>query len=155
MNCDAVLHLLDEVPLALWTREQRADTQAHCISCTCCAIEVQQQQQLFAAFERMPEPQPAAVLQWQPERQDQQASTWSAAPSQRLSYAIGLFLCIGSAVQLFRESGFSWYWLADSTRLESISMLLFQTPALSVALIVLGLVYCLAWTPQNTTGSPT
>jgi hypothetical protein len=99
--------------------------------------------------------EPFAAVQLQFEPRAQQAGAWSLGLPRRLSYAIALFLCAGSGVQLFRESGFSWYWFADGRRLESVSTLLYNTPLLSVALIIMGLVYCLALNTQATSGNHT
>jgi hypothetical protein len=116
---------------------------------------LQQQKQLFAAFDKMVVAEPFTAVQLQFEPRAQQASAWSPGLPRRLSYAIALFLCAGSGVQLFRESGFSWYWFADGRRLESVSTLLYNTPLLSVALIMMGLVYCLALNTRATPGDHT
>jgi hypothetical protein len=155
MNCDSFSRLLYEVPLPLWTPVQQTSAEEHCLSCKNCELLLQQQQQLFTAFDKMVLPEPATAVQLQLEPPAQQASLWSVGVLRRLSYAIALFLCAGSAVQLFRESGFSWYWITDGRRLESVSILLYNTPLLSVALTIMGLVYCLALNTQATPGDHT
>jgi hypothetical protein len=72
----------------------------------------------------------------------------NAAPF--LSAAAALFLGVGSVYQLFREGGFSLSWFADGTRLESSIALFYSSPVLSVALVLVGLVYCLAREPNET-----
>jgi hypothetical protein len=150
MNCDSFLCLLHEVPIPRWLPEQEASAAAHCLSCENCQIQLQQQQQLLAAFDEMVLPAPSAAIQPPPELAAQQVSSWSGRLQRRLSSAVVLFLCVGSALQLFRESGFSWYWVADGRRLEAVSTLLFNSPLLSVTLTLAGLVYCLA---RNTRGT--
>ncbi len=153
MNCDSFSHLLYEVPLPRWTLAQQAEVDEHCLSCQSCAQLLQQQQQLFAAFDTMTVPEAVTAVQLQLEPRAQQDSLWPAGLSRWLSSVIALFLCAGSGFQLFRESGFSWYWFADGRRLESVSTLLYNTPLLSVALIMMGLVYCLALNTQATPGN--
>jgi NADH:ubiquinone oxidoreductase subunit 6 (subunit J) len=72
----------------------------------------------------------------------------TAAPF--LSAAAALFLGVGSVYQLFREGGFSLSWFADGARLESAIALFYSSPVLSVALVLVGLVYCLAREPNET-----
>jgi hypothetical protein len=155
MNCDSFSHLLYEVPLPSWTPAQHASAEKHCLTCENCKLLFQQEQQLFAAFDKMIVAEPTAVVQLQPEPRAQQESFWSAAGARWLSTAITLMLCAGSAFQLFQEGGFSWHWIADGRRLESVSTLLYNTPLLSVALILMGLVYCLALDTHETPGDYT
>ena len=153
MNCDSFTCLLYEVPLPSWTSEQQTSADEHCLSCENCRLRLQQQQQLFAAFDNMDLPEPSTAVQLQFEPQVQQANLRSVGSSRLLPYVVGLFLCAGSGVQLFRESGFSWYWFADGRRLETVTTLLYNTPLLSVALILMGLVYCLAQNTQEIPGN--
>jgi hypothetical protein len=153
MNCESFSSLLTEVPQALWSPLQQASVDQHCLSCKDCATLLHQEQQLLAVFENMSTPEPTTAMQLQFKPQVQPANSWPAIHSRGLSFSIALFLCLGSAVQLFRESGFSWYWFADGRRLESVITLLYHTPLLSLALIILGLVYCLALNTQTTPGN--
>ena len=154
MNCESFLTFLYEVPLPQWTPQQQASADAHCASCENCAAQLQQQQQLFTAFENMALPEPSLEIQLEFKPEPQIRSSWLDSLPRGLSNSIALFLCAGSALQLFRESGFSWYWVADGRRVESVINLLFQSPLLSVALTLVGLVYCLTRTPQEISRPP-
>ena len=122
-------------------------------SCNSCQTLLEEQQQLFAAFETMPLPAPttSSVLQFEPLAQ--QGKIWSSQFPSPLSFLAMLFLCTGSGVQLFRESGFSWYWIADGRRLETVSSLLYSTPLLSAALTLMGLIFCLTLNTHENSGN--
>ena len=143
MNCDSLLHLLEEIPLPLWTDEQRSSAKDHCGSCDACRIQLRQQEVLFVEFENMPLPKPPRALHIELETERQPAGSSSQSRSRLFSNAALLFLALGSALQLFRETGFALNWFADTNRLESLVTLLRSSPVLSVALILVGLVYCL------------
>jgi hypothetical protein len=155
MKCDSFSRLLYEVPLPVWSPEQQASAEQHCLTCANCGKLLQQQQQLFAAFDKMAVAEPSSTVALQFKPRARPANPQSESRPRSLSYAIALFLCAGSVFQLFREGGFSWYWFADGRRLESVSTLLYNTPLLSVALIMMGLVYCLALNTQATPGDHT
>ena len=157
MNCDSLLRLLEEIPLPRWTQQQQTSAREHCRSCDECRIQLAQQEALFVEFDRMMLPEPAAAfaleIGGEPRGNTSSAGgprrmPWS--PADVFSNAAVLFLCFGSVVQLFRESGFSPYWLADGSRLEAVVGLIYSAPALPVALTLVGLVYCLSSIPLNT-----
>lgn len=143
MNCDSLLHLLEEIPIPLWTDEQRSSAKDHCGSCDACRTQLEQQGALFLEFESMALPEPPKALHLELEKQRRPARSSPPGGSRFFSNAALLFLAVGSALQLFRETGFALNWFADTNRLESLITLLRSSPLLSVALILVGLVYCL------------
>ena len=149
MNCDSLLRMLDETPLPRWTHEQRTSAHEHCRSCDSCLIRLTQQERLFVEFDKMVLPEPSTTFEL--EIKGEPAHNISSNPgvflsnaAPFLSAAAALFLGVGSVYQLFREGGFSLSWFADGTRLESAIALFYSSPVLSVAMILVGLVYCLA-----------
>jgi hypothetical protein len=148
MNCDIFLSLLYEVPRSRWTAQQQASADSHCQACECCKKKLGEQQQLFDVFDQLTLPPPQADLAGQLDYPipRQQKTSWPEGWWGVFSIATVLFLCAGSALQLFRESGFSWYWIADFRRLESLIELLYSSPLLSIALTLAGIVYCLGLT---------
>ena len=156
MNCDSLLRMLDETPLPRWTHEQRTSAHEHCRSCDSCLIRLTQQERLFVEFDKMVLPEPSTTFELEIKGEPRHnissnpgAFLSNAAPflstaAPFLSAAAALFLGIGSVYQLFREGGFSLSWFADGTRLESAIALFYSSPVLSVALTLVGLVYCLA-----------
>ncbi len=145
MNCDSLLHLLDEVPIPRWTHDQQADAREHCRSCDDCRAQLELQQALFIEFGNMHLPEYSQTLTPELEGAPHRNIPSFITIPGILSIAAVVFLCFGSLFQFFRESGFSLYWIADGRRLESVATLLYSTPALSAALVLVGLIYCLAW----------
>lgn len=143
MNCDSLLHLLEEIPLPLWSDAQRSSAKDHCGSCDACRTQLREQEVLFIEFENMTSPEPPRALHMELETERPSAGSSSRSRSRFFSNAALLFLALGSALQLFRETGFALNWFADTNRLESLVTLLRSSPVLSVALILVGLVYCL------------
>jgi hypothetical protein len=148
MNCSLFTRLLYEIPLSLWTPVQQASADIHCLSCEGCRGLLQQQQQLFTAFNEMELPESTTEVQLQLEPLPRQDTLLSGSVTHLLAYITASLLCAGSSLQLFRESGFSWYWYADGSRLEAVSVVLYDTPLLSVTLLLLGLVFCFAQTTR-------
>ncbi len=162
MNCDSLLRMLDETPLPRWTHEQRTSAHEHCRSCDSCLIRLTQQERLFVEFDKMVLPEPSTTFEVEIKGEPRHnissnpgAFLSNAAPflsnaAPFLSATAALFLGVGSVYQLFREGGFSLSWFADGTRLESAIALFYSSPVLSVAMILVGLVYCLAREPNET-----
>ena len=162
MNCDSLLRMLDETPLPRWTHEQRTSAHEHCRSCDSCLIRLTQQERLFVEFDKMVLPEPSTTFEVEIKGEPRNdiasnpgallsnapflstAAPFLSAAAPFLSTAAALFLGVGSVYQLFREGGFSLSWFADGTRLESAIALFYSSPVLSVAMILVGLVYCLA-----------
>ena len=143
MNCESLLQLLEEIPLPLWSDAQRSSAKNHCGSCDACRTQLRQQEMLFLEFENMTSPEPPRALHIELQTERQPAGSSSPSRSRFLSNAALLVLALGSALQLFRETGFALNWFADTNRLESLATLLRSSPVLSVALMLVGLVYCL------------
>jgi hypothetical protein len=145
------LYLIDEVPLSRWTDEQLADAHDHCSSCEDCSLLLNEQEVLFAEFDKMTAPGPSAAFEVQLENHLSDSKTPFSSRSGLTSALAVLVLYFGSVYQLFRESGFALSWFADGGRLESAIALIISSPALSVALVLLGLVYCLAHKNNSST----
>ncbi len=143
MNCDSLLRLLDEIPLPLWTQEQQTSAHEHCRSCDNCRLLLRQQEELFLEFDEMILPEPSRTFELEIKSEPRRTVPSSGSLRRIFSSSEALFLCAGSVFQLFRESGFSLYWFADGSRLQSVITLLYSSPVLSVALTLVGLVYCL------------
>jgi len=169
MNCDSLLRMLDEIPLPRWTHEQRTSAHEHCRSCDSCLIRLTQQERLFVEFDKMVLPEPSTTFALEIKGEPghnissnpgvflpnaapflSNAAPFLSAAAPFLYAAAALFLGVGSVYQLFREGGLSLSWFADGTRLESAIALFYSSPVLSVALILVGLVYCLAREPNET-----
>lgn len=149
MNCDSLLCLIDEVPLSRWTDEQLAEAHDHCSSCDDCSLLLNEQEVLFAEFDKMTAPGPSAAFEVQLENHLYDSKTPFSSHSGLTSALAVLVLYFGSVYQLFRESGFALSWFADGGRLESAIALIISSPALSIMLTLLGLVYCLALHKNN------
>lgn len=149
MNCDSLLCLIDEVPLSRWTDEQLAEAHDHCGSCDDCSLLLNEQEVLFAEFDKMTAPGPSVAFEVQLENHLYDSKTSFSSHSGLTSALAVLVLYFGSVYQLFRESGFALSWFADGGRLESAIALIISSPALSIMLTLLGLVYCLALHKNN------
>lgn len=141
MNCETLSSLLEEIPMPRWTGEQRNDAREHCQSCDSCQAQYRLQEAFFADFDKitLPESPVSFELPFASE------APRKKAPSRDLhgiwSGAAVLFLCVGCFAQLFSATGFSPQWLAVNGRLETMISLFYTSPALSIALILVALVY--------------
>ena len=160
MNCNTLSRLLEEIPMPLWTDAQRVSAHEHCRTCEGCQTQIAEEAALFAQFDEMQLPEPQAGFKrpvedgLHPSDAPSGGRSRLSSNSVILSWAAALFLCIGSAYQLFMEGGFvpNWFapkWFTDGGRLESVMTLLYNSPTLSVALVLVGLVFCLTRDPHS------